>query len=88
MLAPGERAPQCPVDTQGVPLEMCVKGVLSEAAPVGEEVEIVTVAGRHLRGTLTQVNPGYTHTFGPPIPELMSIGGEVREILRQRGRGR
>ena len=85
VLAPGERAPQCPPDTQQVPLEMKVKGFLSSFATVGDEVEIVTVAGRHLRGTLTQVNPGYTHTFGPPIPELLSIGSEVRAILHERG---
>lgn len=88
VLAPGERAPQCPPDTQRVPLELWVKGFLCAPATIGDEVEIVTVTGRHLRGTLKQANPGYMHTFGPLIPELLSIGGEVRTILRDQGRCR
>ncbi len=85
-LAPGERAPVVPEDTQQVPLEMRVKGFLAAPAALGEEAEIVTVAGRRLRGTLTRVNPAYTHGFGPPIPELVALGEEVRAILRERGR--
>ncbi|MEA3548606.1 MAG: 2-amino-4-oxopentanoate thiolase subunit OrtA [Thermodesulfobacteriota bacterium] len=88
LLAAGERAPQVPEDTQEVPLEMRVKGFLVKPALLGEEAEIVTAAGRRLHGTLTEVNPAYTHGFGPPIPELTSIGEEVRAILRKRGRCR
>ena len=50
-----------------------------------DEVEIITTVGRHLRGTLIEINPAYTHQFGAPIPELLTIGGEVRAILRERG---
>ncbi len=85
VLAAGERAPQVPDDTQRVSLEMRVKGFLVAPASVGEEAEIVTQAGRRLRGTLTEVNPAYSHSFGPPVPELSTIGGEVRAILRKRG---
>jgi hypothetical protein len=49
---------------------------------LGEEVEIVTVTGRRLDGTLVDVNPSYAHGFGPPIAELQAIGGEVRALLR------
>ena len=88
VLREGQRAPQVPVETQQVPLEMWVKGFLAEPATLGEKVEIVTPSGRRLRGILTDVNPGYTHSFGPPIPELLTIGREVRTILREsRGRG-
>jgi hypothetical protein len=88
VLQEGQRAPQVPVETQQVPLEMWVKGFLAERATLGEKVEIVTPSGRRLRGILTDVNPGYTHSFGPPIPELLAIGREVRTILREpRGRG-
>lgn len=83
VLRPGERAPQIPEDTEAVPLEMRVKGFLAEPAALGEEAEIVTSAGRPLRGTLSAVNPAYTHGFGPPIPELSNIGQEVRAILRK-----
>ncbi|MCG6937769.1 MAG: 2-amino-4-ketopentanoate thiolase [Gammaproteobacteria bacterium] len=85
VLPAGERAPQVPEDTQQVPLEMRVKGFLVEPASLDEEVEIITTAGRHLRGRLIEVNPAYSHQFGAPIPELSTIGGEVRAILRERG---
>jgi hypothetical protein len=85
VLQPGERAPQVPKDTQGVPLEMLAKGFLRAPAAPGEEAEIVTSVGRRLRGTLTAANPPYAHSFGPPIPELSAVGGEVRDILRKRG---
>jgi hypothetical protein len=84
VLAPGERAPQVPEDTRLVPLEMRVKGFLLEAAALGEEAEIETPAARRLRGTLVADNPAYTHGFGPPIPELSTIGSAVRRILRER----
>lgn len=82
VLAPSERAPQVPVDTHRVPLEMCVKGFLADAAEIGAEAEIVTPSGRRLRGTLSQFNPPYAHGFGSPIPELSTVGSEVRAILR------
>ena len=85
ILPAGKRAPQVPEDTQQVPLEMRVKGFLLEPASLNEEAEIITTVGRHLRGTLIEVNPAYTHQFGAPIPELSTIGGEVRAILRERG---
>jgi hypothetical protein len=84
VLAPGERAPHAPEDTRRVPLEMRVKGFLVTAAAVGDEVEVLTPAGRRLRGTLGRVNPPYAHGFGAPIPELSTIGGELRALLRER----
>jgi hypothetical protein len=85
VLPAGERAPQVPEDTQHVPLEMRVKGFLAAPAALGEEAEIVTPAGRCLRGTLVEVNPVYTNGFGSPIPKLSASGSEVRTILRKRG---
>ena len=84
VLAPGERAAQVPQDTKRVPLEMRAKGFLAETAGVGEQAEIVTPAGRRLRGTLTEINPAYVHSFGSPIPELSTIGAEVRAMLSGR----
>ena len=81
-LLPEQRAPQVPEDTRQVPLELCVKGFLATPGRRGEEVEIVTAAGRHLRGALVDANPAYTHGFGAPLPELLDIGGEVRALLR------
>ena len=88
VLDAADRAAQVPDDTRQVPLEMRVKGFLAVPASLGDEAEIETPTGRRLLGTLTAINPAYTHGFGPPIPELSSIGGEVRAILRKQGRVR
>ena len=84
VLPADERAPQVPEDTRAVPLEMRVKGSLLAPATVGGEAEIVTRAGRRLRGTLAHADPAYTHSFGPPVPELSAVGEEVRAVLRLR----
>ena len=83
VLSADERAERIPDDTKRVPLEMRVKGFLVADAALGEQVEIITAAGRRLRGTLAQVNPAYLHGFGAPIPELQTIGTEVRALLRR-----
>lgn len=85
LLAPGERAPNIPRDTKRVSLEMRVKGFLLAPGAVGDEVEVLTPAGRRLRGKLTAINPSYTHGFGAPIAELSAIGAEVKALLRARG---
>jgi hypothetical protein len=83
VLPAGERAPQVPDDTRQVPLEMRVKGFLVAPAAPGDEAEIVTQTGRKLRGTITAINPAYTHGFGAPLPELADSGREVRAWLRK-----
>ena len=88
VLGADHRAARIPEDTQRVPLEMRVKGFLVADASLGEQVEIVTVAGRRLRGTLAQINPCYTHGFGAPIAELQTIGAEIKELLRAPGVGK
>ena len=67
ILTPQQRAPQVPEDTHGVPLEMWVKGHLTQDAEIGDEVEIITRTGRHVRGEF--------------VPELLEIGDTVRGIL-------
>jgi hypothetical protein len=84
VLEKGERSPRLPEDTQQVPLEMRVKGFLLHDAEKGGEAEIITNAGRKVRGVLTEINPSYTHMFGSPIPELSPIAGEIRAILQER----
>jgi len=86
ILPAGERAPQVPGDTQAVPLMMWVKGFLDmETCEVGKEGTIRTVTGRCLSGIITKVLPGYYHNFGEPQPELLTIGLELRKILRGGG---
>ena len=83
ILAPGERAPQVPEETQAVALEMRVKGVLVADAALGEPAEIVTPAGRRLKGRLREARPAYTHGFGSPVPELRAVGAELRARLAE-----
>ena len=81
----GERAPQVPEETQRVPLELRFKGFLVHDTALGEEAEVVTASGRRLRGTLDCALPVYDHGFGPPVPELLAVGEELRALLRGAG---
>lgn len=83
ILKPGERAPLVPEDTRKVPLELKARGFLMQDAGLGDKATVKTLAGRKLTGTLCKKNPGYTHTFGSPHPELLPIGSEVRAILKE-----
>jgi 2-amino-4-ketopentanoate thiolase alpha subunit len=82
ILAPAQRAPQVPDDTKRVPLEMWLKGFLNEAeAELGQEVTITTVTGRQVSGRLVAIAPAYPHNFGQPVQELLTLGGELRDML-------
>jgi len=81
VLTPEMRAPQVPDDTKKVPLEMWVKGHLLNKAEIGEEVEVKTRTGRIVKGSLIEVNPTFTHSFGNFIPELLRIDDQTREIV-------
>jgi hypothetical protein len=83
ILRPGERNKDIPEDTAASPLEAWIKGWACEGASVGEEVEITTLSGRTVKGTLTEVNPGFSHTYGPAAPELTPIGRELRAALKE-----
>lgn len=86
VLEPGQRAPQVPDDTKAVPLMLWVKGTLLEDAAIGDSVEIETAIGRRIAGKLVAENPPYTHGFGRPIPELLSLGNEFRALVERGNR--
>jgi hypothetical protein len=81
VLLPGERAPQVPADTAAVPLELRIKGFLQEPAALGQEARITTLTGRTQQGKVTSVQPRHIHGFGDPVPELLTIGMELRQLL-------
>jgi hypothetical protein len=83
ILRAGERSRDVPEDTQKVPLEAWIKGWAQSDAAVGEELEIETPAGRKVKGTLTETNPGYAHTYGPTVPELAPVSRELRGMLKE-----
>ncbi len=83
VLESSQRAPNVPEDTQKVPLEMWVNGfLLSETAETGDCVEIETFAGRRVTGEMVEVNPGFFHTFGQPVKELLRVGIEAKKIIK------
>lgn len=82
ILPVGQRAPQVPIETAGVPLEMWVKGFLVEKqAEVGTDVTVRSLAGRLLQGKLVAIKPTYEVNYGIPQSELLTIGVELRAIL-------
>lgn len=86
VLKPEERTGKLPEDTKKVPLEMWVKGFLKEDAAIGDTVEIETLTGRMISGSLVAAEPAYSHGFGDIyIPEMLQIGMQARAILRGEG---
>ena len=78
LLEPADRSSNLPADTAAQPLVVWVKGFARSSAVAGEVLEIETMTGRTVSGALTDVNPGYTHTFGRPAPELTHVGADLR----------
>lgn len=83
VLNPEERSNHLPEDTKKVPLEMWVKGFLKQDSNIGNEVEITTLTGRTVIGTLVDVNPSYKYGFGEFVPELLKVGIQLRGILEE-----
>jgi hypothetical protein len=86
VLDPASRPGDLPPETRKVPLECRLNGWALSSKETGEEIEIRTPANRTVKGTLTRINPGYEHTFGPAVPELSGIGPELRAMLKEGGR--
>jgi len=81
LLTPEERAAGLPAETANKPLTVWVKGFAQAEAQIGEELTVETMTGRLVAGRLSDLEPGYFHTFGKPIPELAHVGADLRERL-------
>ncbi len=79
VLKPEQRASTLPADTRQTPYLLRVSGFLLEAAAVGQPARIRTIIGRELDGVLKTINPGYSHSFGKTVPELLTIGTEMEK---------
>ena len=77
VLTQEERAAGIPDDTAATPLLQWVDGFLTHPAALGEEATIRTIIGRTHTGTFSRINPGYDHSFGETVPEILTIGTEV-----------
>ncbi|MHB1016612.1 MAG: 2-amino-4-oxopentanoate thiolase subunit OrtA [Coriobacteriia bacterium] len=88
LLAVEDRAAGIPEDTAAQPLRAWVKGFALATAMIGDEVSVETMSGRVVRGHLSEIEPGYTHTFGTPPAEITAIGRDLRaRISAYRSRG-
>ena len=83
LLEPEERASNLPPDTASKQLLTWVKGFATASAEVGADVTVETMTGRAVTGRLSEVNPGYFHTFGRPISELVHVGADLRARLAE-----
>lgn len=81
LLEPADRSPNLPPETADKPLRVWVKGFALGDAAMGEQVAVETMTGRRVTGALTDVDPGYFHTFGRPAPEITRIGADLRARL-------
>ncbi len=78
LLEPADRSVNLPPETADKPLTLWISGFAAAAADLGEEVTVETMTGRSEAGRLSAINPGYFHTFGNPVPELVSVGRDLR----------
>ena len=76
-----ERTAKLPEDTKKCDLEMWTKGFLQEDAEIGAEVTVKTAVARLEKGTLIEVGPYYTHSYGKFVPEIIEIDKQLREIM-------
>ncbi len=83
LLEPADRSTALPPETAAKPLMVWVKGFALAAGSLGDEVGVETMTGRTVVGTLSAVNPGYYHTFGDPVAELVHVGADLRAQLAE-----
>lgn len=81
LLEPADRSPNLPPETAEKPLVQWSKGFADAEASLGEVLTVETMTGRRVTGRLSAINPGYHHTFGSPVPELTSVGRDLRARL-------
>ena len=76
-----ERTAKIPDDTKECDLQMWTKGFLQEDAEIGDVVTVKTASNRIEKGTLIEVDPYYTHSYGKFVPEIVEIDRQLREIM-------
>jgi hypothetical protein len=83
LLEPADRSKNLPSETAEKPLRMWIKGFAQAAGDLGDALTVKTMTGRLVEGSLSAINPGYFHTFGKPIPELVHVGVDLRARLAE-----
>ena len=83
LLEPTDRSSNLPPETASKPLLTWVKGFALTAVEIGDGLSVETMTGRIVTGNLSAINPGYFHTFGKPIAELVHVGPDLRARLAE-----
>ena len=78
-----ERAPNLPPDTSAVPYTLRVRGFAITENEEGQEISIVTVAGREYRGRLEEIGPAFRPEYGNSVPELLQARLSLKELTRE-----
>lgn len=82
VLEPEQRTGKLPEDTKQVPLEMWVKGrLINDSAEIGDEVTVLTRAGREEHGRMIEVDPCYELNYGCFVPEILEMEEQLRGAL-------
>lgn len=82
VLKAADRTARLPEDTTHCDYEMWVKGTLvNDEAEIGDEVTVISATDREETGTLIEVGPYYTHSYGKFVPEIIEIDKRLRKIM-------
>ncbi len=76
-LAPEDRREGIPGDTAATPLRVRARGMVS-GAELGTEATVTTVIGREVTGLVREIEPGYHHSFGRPLPAWLTMRDAIR----------
>lgn len=77
------RSPHLPDATRAVDVKAYIKGLLIDDAILNQKVTIITQVGLLESGTLIEVHPSYSHSFGDYIEEMAHIGPSLRDMLKE-----
>lgn len=80
VLEPVDRSAGAPEDTRAQRYVARCRGLAADPV-MGETARIRTPSGRTLQGRVVDVNPGYHHGFGRPLPEWTRMRQGLRELI-------
>lgn len=80
VLDTSDRSANLPPETRTTPYVARVRGLAPDPR-VGAKTELTTVVGRRVSGVVTELDPGYSHSFGRPLPEWVHMRESIRHLL-------
>lgn len=83
ILPASQRSENLPDDTREVPYLGRVRGLALGRSEPGDQVDVVTLAGRFLSGAVVDTRPGYTHSFGRPLEAWIRMRESIRLMVSE-----